>query len=143
MAIWLVRPPRAQRIETIEVGDLTLRVTSIVLSEVDVELLLGDPATACFAPGGNLGGLPFAEVAARVAVTLARQGDAYLVHMAVVAAATQGRYAEMVSALERRSGWRSLNCKVFEFAPGTDPTRPKARLETSPGRSPGLGVRVH
>ncbi len=50
VAQWLIDPPPAQAKGVIVHGDLTLRVTPVVLPRVPAEVLADDPRTACFAP---------------------------------------------------------------------------------------------
>ena len=102
VALWLLLPPAQQRLDCIEIGDVRVRVTSIVLSEVDATLLLADPLTACFAPGADIGPMASSELCREVAEILAREGASWAKrHMAAIAAARRGRYKEMVEAMDQ------------------------------------------
>jgi uncharacterized protein DUF4351 len=100
LALWLVRPPAAQRRERLSYGDIRVRVRHVLLPEVAAELLLGDPACACFAAAADPGAWTIERLCSEVAARLRAAGASfYQRHMAVVCAATQGRYDAMVSAM--------------------------------------------
>jgi hypothetical protein len=102
IAIWLIHPPSTQRRHSITVGDVTLRLTSLVLPEIPASKLLADPRTACFAAAGDPESHSIARLCDEVAAVLARRGASWAErHMAVVAAAAHGRYHAMVDAMER------------------------------------------
>ena len=101
---WLIKPSALQRTDLIVRGDLTLRVRSFVLPELDANLLLADDNTAYFAAGCAQGAMTDEDLCGRVADALVRtQASWYRRHMAVVCAMTQGRYRVMVNAMEQRS----------------------------------------
>jgi hypothetical protein len=102
-ALWLIDPPHAQSDDRIIRGDLSLRVTHIVLPRQPAEAFLDDPKTACFAAGAHRGAWSVETLCERVACALAA-GNAswYQRHMAVIAAAVSGRYDAMVKAMERQ-----------------------------------------
>ncbi|MEI8257074.1 MAG: hypothetical protein WCJ30_15480 [Deltaproteobacteria bacterium] len=92
IAIWVTRPSRSQRVEAFEHGDVTVRMTTVVLEEVPAVTLLASGETACFAPGADAGGLSDAELCQRAAAKMAESHAGYYQrHMAVVAATTAGR----------------------------------------------------
>ncbi|MEI8255140.1 MAG: hypothetical protein WCJ30_05650 [Deltaproteobacteria bacterium] len=100
IAIWVTRPSRTQRVEAFEHGDVTVRMTTVVLEDVPAAALLERGETACFAPGADAGGLSDADLCQRAAARMAESGAGYYQrHMAVVAATTAGRYEEMVKAM--------------------------------------------
>jgi hypothetical protein len=100
VAIWLTRPSQRQRVDAHAHGDITVRMTTVVLENVSAASLLADPETACFASGADAGAWTSAELCERVAAVMAAQRASYYQrHMAVVAAATRGRYADMVKAM--------------------------------------------
>ncbi len=100
IAIWVTRPSRTQRVEAYEHGDVTVRMTTVVLEEIPAADLLAQADTACFAPGADAGVWSDAELCQRAAARLAESGAGYYqLHMAVVAAATARRYEEMVKAM--------------------------------------------
>jgi hypothetical protein len=103
VALWFIDPPLAQAQGVIVHGDLMLRVTPVVLPRVPAEVLVDDPRTACFAAGADRGPWSNEELCRRVAKAL-RVGQAswYQRHMAVIAAAMQGRYDPMVRAMEEQ-----------------------------------------
>jgi hypothetical protein len=76
-ALWVIRPPRRQRLDTIRHHDLSVDVTSVVLREVPVAVLLASPASACFAPVGDPGDLSPEEVCARTVQALAAQNASW------------------------------------------------------------------
>jgi hypothetical protein len=75
VALWFIDPPLAQAQGVIVHGDLTLRVTPVVLPRVPAEVLLDDPRTACFAAGADRGPWSDEELCRRVAKAL-RAGQA-------------------------------------------------------------------
>jgi hypothetical protein len=102
VAIWLLRAPESQRRDVIEVGDVTVRITNVLLSEVNASLLLADDPTACFAAGARAGQMSEGELCERVVEGLKRSGASWTArHMAVVAAATCGRYEMLMQAMKR------------------------------------------
>jgi hypothetical protein len=103
VALWLTDPPPAQAQGVIVHGDLTLRVTTVVLPRAPAEVLVDDPRTACFAAGADRGSWSDDALCRRVAKALrAGQASWYRRHMAVIAAAMQGRYDPMVRAMEEQ-----------------------------------------
>ncbi|HEU4534070.1 MAG TPA: hypothetical protein VFS00_08130, partial [Polyangiaceae bacterium] len=54
-ALWLLRPPEAQRRERLRQGDIRVRVRHVLVPEVPAERLLGRPGTACFAAAADPG----------------------------------------------------------------------------------------
>jgi hypothetical protein len=100
-ALWLIVPPPGQRRDTIVVGSVTIQVTSVVVPEISAELLLVNPRTACFAPGAHTGDWSHDDLCRRAAAVLKAGNATWLeLHMAVVAAAMQGRYESMAKALD-------------------------------------------
>lgn len=100
VALWLTTPPPTQRREAITRGDVRVSVTQVVLAEVDAEVLLRDPATACFAAGADAGSMRDEVLCARVASALAGlDASWYQRHMAVFAALSKGRYETMKRAM--------------------------------------------
>ncbi len=104
VAIWLVRPSQAQRLGVIEIGNITVRITPIVLAEADARVLLANPLTACFAPGADAGAMSSTELCNEVARILAENNASHRQrHMAAITAAKQGRFEEMVNAMAERN----------------------------------------
>ena len=102
VALWLTRPPKDQPKDVVTAGDISVKVTTIVLADVPAGLLLADPKTACVAAGAKAEGRSVEELCAEVAAALkARNASWAERHMAVVAAATRGRYESMVRAMEQ------------------------------------------
>jgi hypothetical protein len=102
VALWLIPLPRAQPRNEITAGDITVKVTTIVLPEVPASSLLSDPVTTCFAAGSDAEGRSNEALCAQVAATLRARGASWPErHMAVVAAAMRGRYESMVTAMEQ------------------------------------------
>src|SRR5262249_23673731 len=56
VALWLIPLPSTQPRNEVAAGDITVKVTTIVLPEVPASCLLSDPATACFAVGSDAEG---------------------------------------------------------------------------------------
>jgi hypothetical protein len=79
-ALWLRTPAPEQRAPIVRRGDVAIALTPIVLGELVAEWLLSSDETACFAHAG-------AHPRERA--------------MAAVAAASRGRYAEFVRAMEK------------------------------------------
>ncbi|MBI2897557.1 MAG: hypothetical protein HYY06_28625 [Deltaproteobacteria bacterium] len=101
VAIWLVRPPASQRVDRIEIGDVTVRVSVMVLPDVPATRLLSDPELACLAPAADPEGRTSEELCALVAKVLRTHGATWAQrHMAAVAAALHGRYPQMVQAMK-------------------------------------------
>jgi hypothetical protein len=99
-ALWLVRPPEAQRRERLRHGDVRVRVRHVLVPEVPAERLLVSPSTACFAAAADPGSRSVPWLCGEVAAGLRAGGASfYQRHMAVVGAATQGRYDAMVKAM--------------------------------------------
>ena len=102
VALWLIPLPSTQPRNEVAAGDITVKVTTIVLPEVPASSLLSDPATACFAAGSAAEGRSNEALCAQVAATLRARGASWPErHMAVVAAAMRGRYESMVTAMEQ------------------------------------------
>jgi hypothetical protein len=101
IALFLTRPSAAQRRGTIARGGVTVQVTPVVLPELPASLLLARAQTACFAPAADAEGRTDEELCALVAQALAENhASRTQKYMAVVAAITHGRYAQMVSAMQ-------------------------------------------
>jgi len=102
VALWLIPLPSTQPRNEVAAGDITVKVTTIVLPEVPASSLLSEPATACFAAGSDAEGRTNELLCAQVASVLrARRASWPERHMAVVAAAMRGRYESMVTAMEQ------------------------------------------
>jgi hypothetical protein len=102
VALWLIPLPSTQPRNEVAAGDITVKVTTIVLPEVPASSLLSDPATTCFAAGSDAEGRPDDVLCALVAAALrVREASWPERHMAVVAAAMRGRYESMVTAMEQ------------------------------------------
>ena len=100
-AIWLVPLPRGESRNVMRHNDISVRVKSIVLPKVPAAKLLANPKTACFASGANAGVWSDKELCLRVAASLRASNASWSErHVAVVAALSQRRYEEMVSAME-------------------------------------------
>ncbi len=100
VALWLLQPPEAQRRERLRHGDIRVRVRHVLVPDVPAERLLASPATACFAAAADPGGRTVRWLCRAVAAGLKAGGASfYQRHMAVVCAATQGRYDAMVEAM--------------------------------------------
>jgi hypothetical protein len=102
VALWLIPLPSTQPRNEVAAGDITVKVTTIVLPEVPASSLLSDPATTCFAAGSDAEGRTNEALCAQVASALRVRGASWPErHMAVVAAAMRGRYESMVTAMEQ------------------------------------------
>ncbi|MBI2894497.1 MAG: hypothetical protein HYY06_13175 [Deltaproteobacteria bacterium] len=101
VAIWLVKPPSSQRTDCIEMSNVTVRVTTIVVPDLPASTLLSDPVLACFAPAAEPEGRTSRELCRLVARALRANGATWaLRNMAAVAAAMHGRYHEMMEAMK-------------------------------------------
>jgi hypothetical protein len=102
VAVWLTNPPRRQPRGAMRVHDITVKVSTVVLHEAKASVLLADSRTACFAAGADKERRTTDELCREVALALrARRASWAERHMAVVAAATRGRYKSMVRAMEQ------------------------------------------
>jgi hypothetical protein len=102
IALWMTTPAPRERQATITRAGVTVHVTPLVVPELPASLLLAHAQTACFAPAADAEGRSDAELCSLVAQSLAEsRATRTQKYMAVVAAATHGRYAEMVSAMQR------------------------------------------
>lgn len=100
VAVWLVRPPDAQRIEVIRRSSVTVEVASVVLSEVKASRLLAGAGTACFAAVADAEGWTEHELCVLVSKALREQGASFsLRYTAVSLAAARGRYGAMIRAM--------------------------------------------
>jgi hypothetical protein len=100
VSLWLTRGPERQRQERLRHGDIRLRVRHVLLPDVPAQTLLAGASTACVAAAADPGARSVPWLCRQVAARL-RASDAsyYQRHMAVVCAATQGRYRAMVKAM--------------------------------------------
>jgi len=102
VALWLIPLSNARSKNEITAGDITVKVTTIVLPEAPATSLLSNSATACFAAGADAEGRSNEVLCAQVAAALRARGASWPErHMAVVAAAMRGRYESMVKAMEQ------------------------------------------
>jgi hypothetical protein len=100
VALWLMRPPPTQRPGVLAWGDIRVRATQVLVPDVPAERLLASPGAACFAPAADPGGRTVRWLCDQAAARLRAEGASYYQrHMAVVCAATQGRYGAMVEAM--------------------------------------------
>ncbi len=111
-----------------------MRVTAIVLPQVAAEVLLADPATACFAPLGRTTD-DEATLCRRVVAALKAGGASYLQrHMAAIAAALAGRYDALVTAMNDAQFEPVIIEDLVKFGEDRGEARGEAR---------GLGPLVH
>jgi hypothetical protein len=102
VAIWSIRPPASQRVDRIVAGSVTFAIDSVVLPELSADRLLADPLTVCFAAGADAGALGAEELCARVVAGLcASRASPERWRVAMVGAGGQGRYKEMVKAMQQ------------------------------------------
>jgi len=102
LALWFKRPPADQCRDVIEVGDVTVRIRNIVLGEIDAELLLGDPRTCCFAAAADAANVGEEALCDAIAQAMMKdRASWYCWQMAVVAAASCGRYEYFMQAMRR------------------------------------------
>ncbi|HEU4533549.1 MAG TPA: hypothetical protein VFS00_05500 [Polyangiaceae bacterium] len=100
VSLWLTRGPARQRRERLRHGDVRVRVRHVLLPDVPARTLLAGASTACFAAAADPGARSVAWLCRQVAARLrASEASYYQRHMAVVCAATQGRYDAMVKAM--------------------------------------------
>jgi hypothetical protein len=100
--IWTRLPKPHQRTNLIRRGDVSIEVQTMVLPEVPAQRLLAHPETACFAAGAHPGPMSVEELCDRVAAALrAKDASFEEKYVAAMVAATQGRYAVMVRAMEK------------------------------------------
>jgi hypothetical protein len=100
VAFWILRPPISQRRDEIEIGDVRVRITTVVLPEIPAAALLEPPAAACFAAGANAGEWTADELCRRVVQAMVREGATWNQwRVAGVVAAAQGRYNEFMKAM--------------------------------------------
>ena len=129
-ALWLLVPSAAQRPDVITVGRLTLSVTPVIIPWAPATLLLTDPATACFAAAADPGEWTVETLCQRVAIALATtRATFYQRHMAVVAAASQGRYDAMVTAMEQAQLESVIIEDLVRFGEDRGEARDEARGE--------------
>ena len=99
VAVWLIRPPHAQRIEVIRRERVMVHVASVVLSQVKASRLLAREETACFAAGADAEGWSHDELSDLVVAALGRLRSSLSLRVAAIAlASTCGRYDAMVRA---------------------------------------------
>jgi hypothetical protein len=128
VALWLTRPPEAQRVTLLRHGKVTVEIEQVVLPEVDASALLADARTACFAPAAAPGALSVEALCLRAAELLqAANASWYRWHMAVVCAMTQGRYDAMLVAMDTVGVERIVIEDLVKF--GEDRGRAQGRLE--------------
>jgi hypothetical protein len=104
IALWLRRPTPEERQEQLHHGDVSVRVTHLVLAEASARQLVADERTACFSPGGHDEGRGDALVCQQaVAVLQASGASLRRWQMAAVAARSQSaaRYHAMVRAMQQ------------------------------------------
>ena len=100
VALWLTPSHVAQRGGVIAHGEVAVRVSHVVLGEVDAWTLLRAPGAACFAAGADAGEMSDEALCAAVAAALVANGASwYQRHMAVIAALSKGRYEVMTRAM--------------------------------------------
>jgi len=132
VALWLIPLPSTQPRNEVAAGDITVKVTTIVLPEVPASSLLSDPATACFAAGSDAEGRTNDVLCAQVASALRARGASWPErHMAVVAAAMRGRYKSMVMAMEQANLGPVIIEDLVKF--GEDQGYERGRLEERRG----------
>nr|MCU0687812.1 hypothetical protein [Polyangiaceae bacterium] len=134
VALWLKRPPEAQlarvlrhgrvsvEVEHVVVprvlrhGRVSVEVEHVVVPDVPAEGLLASANTACFAPAAAPGPLSAEALCLRAAELLrADRAGWYRWHMAVVCAATQGRYHAMLEAMSQVGVERIVIEDLVEF----------------------------
>ena len=101
VALWLRRPPERQRVDRIARRGVSVRVTSLVLSELSAELLLSRPETTCFAAAADAGGWSQAELCARVVEALGQGSTERERVLAIVLALATERYDAMIEAMKQ------------------------------------------
>lgn len=103
IAIWVIRPAARERIDEVVREGVRVRVTAVVLSEIDADRLLADPRTACFAAGARAGELGSdEELCRRVVIAMRDCGASYRSKvLAVALAGTVGRFDAMVRAMKQ------------------------------------------
>ena len=101
VALWLHRPRKKQRVDRIVRGGVSVRVTSLVLSELSAELLLSRRATACFAAGADSGEWSEAELCRRVVAVLGEGSTERERVLAIVLALLTERYDAMIEAMKQ------------------------------------------
>jgi hypothetical protein len=107
---------------------------TVVLADVLAQALLANVAASCFAPGADAAGLSDEELCARTVRVMSRHRASYYQrHMAVVAAATRGRYEHMVKAMSDHNMEPVIIEDLVKF--GEDRGRVEGRAE---GRVEGI-----
>lgn len=102
VALWLTQLPPGQTRHVMRCDDITVRVKTVVLPNVPAAKLLANPKTVCLAAGANPGRWSVEELCSRVAEKLREHEASWPErHVAVVAAAVQGRYHAMVDAMDK------------------------------------------
>jgi hypothetical protein len=102
IALWMTTPSPRERQDMITRAGVTVHVAPLVVPELPASLLLAHAQTACLAPAADAEGRSDAVLCDLVAQSLAEnRATRTQKYMAVVAAATHGRYTEMVSAMQR------------------------------------------
>ncbi|HEU4538445.1 MAG TPA: DUF4351 domain-containing protein, partial [Polyangiaceae bacterium] len=92
--------PEAQLARVLRHGRVSVEVEHVIVPEVPAASLLASARTACFAPAAAPGPLSAEALCLRAAELLrAAEAGWYRWHMAVVCAATQGRYHAMLWAM--------------------------------------------
>jgi hypothetical protein len=135
-ALWLLRPPPAQRTSTMSYGGITVRVRHFVLRDIPVERMLATTVTACFAPIGDPAGLTPEEVCARTVRALADSGAGwYQWSIAQTMAAVAGWENVMKQAIERLERPDIILIDLVKY--GEDKGRKIGRKE---GRKEGIAL---
>ena len=128
VALWLIPLPSPQPKNELTAGDITVKVTTIVLPDIPATWLLSNPATACYAAGSDAEGRSNEVLCTQVASALrAREASWPERHMAVVAAAMRGRYESMVTAMEQANLGPVIIEDLVKF--GEDRGYERGRLE--------------
>ena len=105
LAVWLMRPPKAQLATLVRHGDVRANIQQIVIPDFPATRLLANPATVMWAPAADPEGRSDEELCELVAQALVRHGaTTEQIHVAAVAAMVAGRYDSMMQAIKKARG---------------------------------------
>ena len=113
VALWLVPPTAEQRSGVLRHGDIEVKVTTLVLREVDAGLLLSRPETACFALGADDGGRGHDAVCSE-AVRLLRASHASLRRLQLGAAVARAHSVARFDAMLRAMNAQGVEAVIIE-----------------------------
>lgn len=113
LALWLVPPTKEQRSGLLRHGRIEVKVTTVVLREVDAASLVTHPETACFALGADDRGLGH-DALCTEAVRVMRESRASLRRFQLAAAAARAHSAARFDAMLRAMNAQGVEAVIIE-----------------------------